>query len=132
MVDSFYTYRAELVRVIDGDTIDVIIDLGFGIMFGNERAPRRLRLAGIDTPELRSKDEAARAAAQTAKQFVIDTLSRAFTSTLRIETIKTRKGVERQTFGRYVAKVWLSSKLDEWECLNDLLVTEGHAKVSKG
>ena len=46
-----YTYKAKLDRVIDGDTIDVNIDLGFDIS-----VHKRIRLAGIDTPESRTRD----------------------------------------------------------------------------
>jgi len=47
-----YTYNCEVVRVVDGDTIDVNIDLGFGVWLKNER----VRLENIDTPEVRTKD----------------------------------------------------------------------------
>lgn len=123
-----YEYRAHLVRVIDGDTIDVIIDLGFGVMFGNERDPRRLRLADVDTPELRSRDAAEREQAQEAKQLV-ERLLGGLEAPLMIQTIKTRAGKERQTFGRYVAKVWFEMS-GVWSCLNDRLIEEGYG--SKG
>lgn len=45
-----YTYRAKLIRVIDGDTIDAIIDLGFDVW-----VKKRIRLNGIDAPETRTK-----------------------------------------------------------------------------
>ena len=48
-----WTYRAKVVRVIDGDTVDVDIDLGFGIWQKNER----VRIMGIDTPESRTRDK---------------------------------------------------------------------------
>jgi len=48
-----YEYRAKIVRVIDGDTVDVDIDLGFGIWMKNER----VRIMGIDTPESRTRDK---------------------------------------------------------------------------
>ena len=47
-----WTYRAKVVRVIDGDTVDVDIDLGFGVWLHKER----VRLYGIDTPESRTRD----------------------------------------------------------------------------
>ena len=46
-----YEYKAKLLRVIDGDTIDCVIDLGF-----NVRLKERIRLKGIDTPETRTRD----------------------------------------------------------------------------
>ena len=47
-----YEYRIEIVKVIDGDTVDVNIDLGFGVWMKKER----VRLYGIDTPESRTRD----------------------------------------------------------------------------
>ena len=46
-----YEYKAKLLRVIDGDTVDCVIDLGF-----NVRLKERVRLKGIDTPETRTRD----------------------------------------------------------------------------
>ena len=45
-----YEYKAKLVKVVDGDTVDVDIDLGFGVWLKNER----VRIMGIDTPESRT------------------------------------------------------------------------------
>lgn len=47
-----YEYKCRIVHVVDGDTVDVDIDLGFGVMLANER----VRIAGIDTPEKRTSD----------------------------------------------------------------------------
>ena len=47
-----YEYKCKLVRVVDGDTIDVDIDLGFGVWMRNQR----IRMYGIDTPESRTSD----------------------------------------------------------------------------
>ena len=48
-----YEYRAKLVNVVDGDTVDVDIDLGFGIWMRDER----VRIMGIDTPESRTREQ---------------------------------------------------------------------------
>ena len=48
-----YEYRVNIVKVIDGDTVDVDIDLGFGIWMKDER----VRMMGIDTPESRTRDK---------------------------------------------------------------------------
>ena len=48
-----WTYRAKVIRVIDGDTVDVDVDLGFGIWQKNER----VRIMGIDTPESRTRNK---------------------------------------------------------------------------
>ena len=47
-----YTYRVEVTRVVDGDTIDVDVDLGFGMIYKKQR----VRMMGIDTPESRTRD----------------------------------------------------------------------------
>ena len=47
-----YEYRVKIVRVVDGDTVDVDIDLGFGVWLKKQR----VRLYGIDTPESRTRD----------------------------------------------------------------------------
>ena len=48
-----YEYRATIIRVVDGDTVDVDIDLGFGVWLKDER----VRIMGIDTPESRTSDK---------------------------------------------------------------------------
>ena len=60
-----YEYKCTIDRVIDGDTVDVFIDLGFDII-----KAERIRLLGIDTPELRSQDTVEKQAAQEAKDYV--------------------------------------------------------------
>ena len=47
-----YTYSAQVTKIIDGDTIEIDLDLGFGVWYRNQR----VRLNGIDTPESRTKD----------------------------------------------------------------------------
>jgi micrococcal nuclease len=128
-----YRYGARAVRVIDGDTVDVILDFGFSL-----KQKMRLRLANIDTPELRSKDADERARAQAAKQFVMEKLfgddgdpNDPKPVPLVVCTLKTRAGVERQTFGRYVAEVFVEVE-GGWTSLNTMLVDEGHAEQSSG
>ena len=47
-----YTYRCNVIKIIDGDTVDVDIDLGFGVWLKKQR----IRMYGIDTPESRTRD----------------------------------------------------------------------------
>lgn len=65
-----YTYNAEVQRVIDGDTVDINIDLGFDVSLRNQR----IRLVGIDTAEVRTTDEDQKWFGMIAKQYVIDLL----------------------------------------------------------
>ena len=66
-----HEYRVEIVKVVDGDTVDVDIDLGFGIWMKNER----VRLFGIDTPESRTRDLEEKKYGLAAKQYLIDKLN---------------------------------------------------------
>ena len=61
-----YTYSVKIVKIVDGDTVDVDIDLGFGVWLHNQR----IRLSGIDAPESNSKDILERACAKAAKERV--------------------------------------------------------------
>jgi micrococcal nuclease len=121
METVMYEYKALLKRVVDGDTIDVYIDLGFSVTI-----ERRLRLADVDTPELRAKDEAERERAQDAKKFVEEFIGNC---PLLVVTQKTKAGKERTTFGRYVAEVYVAKLGAESATnLNHALVEAGHAK----
>ena len=103
-----YEYTAKVIKVYDGDTITVDIDLGFGIMLKKQT----LRLYGINTPEVRgeSKEEGKR---------VRDLLrERILEKTIIIKTKKDKKG----KYGR-----WLATIIFEEENINDWLITEGHA-----
>lgn len=109
---SLYTYNAELVRVIDGDTIVVDWDLGARVWLRGEK----LRLAAINTPELRGDEYEA---GHAARSYVLEKLIK---HPMRITTIKDKKG----KFGRYLA--FVDYKKDgEWVSLNSELVDCGHA-----
>ena len=66
-----YEYSCRLVRVIDGDTVDVDIDLGFDIILKKQR----VRLAGIDTPESRTSDLEEKKYGLAAKKFLTEHLA---------------------------------------------------------
>lgn len=126
-----YRYAAEAVHVVDGYTIDVILDFGFSL-----KQKMRLRLSGIDTPELRSVDKQERERAQAAKEFTRQAVfasakGEEYPRPMIVRTIKTKSGKERQTFGRYVAEVYTEST-NGWTSLNEALVVEGHAVRSTG
>jgi micrococcal nuclease len=108
-----YTYKARLIRVIDGDTIDAEIDLGF-----NVSTRQRIRLYGINTPESRTRDQEEKERGLAAKQRLIEILPREF----MVETILNRRG----KYGRVLGILWVNT--DDVETnVNDLLVEEGHA-----
>lgn len=88
-----YEYKAKVINVVDGDTIDAVIDVGFKVT-----TTQRLRLLGIDTAELTSKDPVERAKAQEAKLYTIDRLLN------KSVLIKTEKS---DSFGRYLAIIYI-------------------------
>lgn len=113
-----YTYRVSVDRVIDGDTIDVLIDVGF-----YSTTFKRLRLLEIDTEELRSSDEDRREKAKLAKARVEEILFEE-AEQVYIQTEMDAKG----KYGRLLAYVWYEKDGDKI-CLNKQLVEEGFEKV---
>ena len=85
----------EIVRVVDGDTIDILIDLGFDLT-----KKERVRLAGIDTPESRTKDLEEKAMGLEAKEFLTRLLTDGMTSGLRVKTEKDGK------YGRMLGSIY--------------------------
>ena len=61
-----YEYKAKILRVVDGDTVDVDIDLGFGVWMHKER----VRMMGIDTPESRTRDLVEKQFGLASKEYV--------------------------------------------------------------
>lgn len=118
-----HTYKADLIRVIDGDTIVCDIDLGFGIWVRDEH----VRLARINTPETRTRDLVEKSAGLKAKEFVHQKLKEMMVldGYLVLETFKASG-----KFGRFIAEVVVFSPTGENYNLNDLLVKEGHAVLA--
>ena len=111
-----YEYNCKIVRVVDGDTVDVDIDLGFDTWRCNER----IRLYGVDTPECRTRDAEEKAAGLLAKKFVEETLH--VGGTYRITT------KEKDKYGRYLGLIKINGDLT----INAALVTERLAVPYKG
>lgn len=110
-----YEYRVEIKRVVDGDTVDVDIDLGFGIWMKNER----IRLYGIDTPESRTRDLEEKKYGLAAKMFLENMLD----DTKII--MKTNKDAEGK-FGRILGSFWRTTNYVD-QSINDYLVEKHHA-----
>ena len=113
-----YTYKIKLDRVIDGDTIDAYIDLGFDVS-----VKKRIRFMGINAPESRTKDLEEKAKGLAAKDRVKQLLSGCENITLKSH------GVGK--FGRCLGEIFLDT-VDGKECLtlkslNELLISEKHA-----
>jgi len=93
-----FSYRvAEVTKIVDGDTIDVIIDLGFDIMYRS-----RVRLFGIDTPESRTRNTEEKVRGLLSKNFLKEHLK----SSKKI-VIKTHKGEETGKFGRILGEIFI-------------------------
>ena len=90
-----FEYKCKIVRVVDGDTVDVDIDLGFGVWLQKQR----IRLYGIDTPESRTRDLEEKKYGLAAKDFLAKWLSG---GGITIKTHKDAKG----KFGRILGELW--------------------------
>jgi micrococcal nuclease len=112
-----YQYNAEIIRCVDGDTVDAWIDVGFDM-----RIKQRLRLHGIDTPETRTKDPVEKKVGLMAKARVQELLE--VGKTYPIWT------VEKGKFGRYLARIYLDEARNQ--CVNDMLVEENLALIYFG
>ena len=104
----------EVKNVVDGDTIDVIIDLGFDILFAS-----RVRLAGIDTPESRTTDKAEKALGLESKDYLKKYLKDA-----KSVVIKTEKMNSSEKYGRILGWIYVNG---DTESLNDKMINDGYA-----
>lgn len=102
-----YEYQAKIVRVIDGDTIAIDVDLGFGIW----RCGEVVRLLGINAPEMNTIE--GRAAKAYVEQWATE-----HGAACVIQTVKDK----REKYGRLLATIYAGLR-----CLNDDLVANGHA-----
>jgi len=110
-IDEYYVYRARMLNVVDGDTYDLEVDVGFNLKFNS-----RFRLYGYDTPELRRGSDLEKSQAGEAKKFVICW----FQSRPRIY-IRTHKA---DSFGR-----WLAEVFTEHDDLGEMLVEKKLATI---
>ena len=104
----------EVKNVVDGDTIDVIIDLGFDILFSS-----RVRLAGIDTPESRTTNKAEKALGIEAKEYLKKHLKDA-----KSVVIRTEKMDSSEKYGRILGWVYVNG---ESESVNNKMINDGYA-----
>ncbi len=104
----------EVTNVVDGDTIDVIIDLGFDILFQS-----RVRLAGIDTPESRTSDKAEKALGLEAKEYLKKRIKAA-----KNVVIKTEKMNSSEKYGRILGWIYLDG---EGNSVNHEMIEKGYA-----
>ena len=109
-----YEYRCSLVKIIDGDTIDVDLDLGFSVVLKKQR----IRLYGINTPESRTRDLEEKKYGLAAKARLRELLEEADAISIKTEIDKKARG----KYGRILGTV-----MADTTNVNSLLVDEGHA-----
>jgi micrococcal nuclease len=119
-----YIYKAELIRVVDGDTVDLIVDLGF-----DTSRKERFRLYGIDAPELRTE------AGKEAKAWLMSVLQPL--GFIYVQTIQLSTKAKRDKYGRFLAVLYsdlgnlranLPPKTLAVESINSQMIEVGHAK----
>jgi len=107
-------YVREIKSVVDGDTIDVVIDLGFNILF-----EQRVRMAGIDAPESRTKDRFEKSLGIESKEYLKKHLKDA-----KSIIIKTEKMDSSEKYGRILGWVYING---DTVSLNDMMINDGYA-----
>ena len=113
-----YEYRCKVIKVIDGDTVDVDIDLGFHIIIKGER----VRIMGIDTPESRTRDKVEKKFGLASKARLKELIGGKSGPILKTQI--NRKGEDmRGKFGRILGDF----VTDNGRLVTDILVEEGHA-----
>ena len=118
-----YNYRAKLVKVVDGDTIDALIDVGFDIWI-----KKRIRYSGIDTWESRTRNLEEKAKGLEAKarnkELLMEVSSKSGYFRLKSH------GVGK--YGRVLGEIFIEDKEGKQWNVNKTLMTEGHAYVYEG
>ena len=118
-----YIYRAKLERVVDGDTIDALIDVGFNIWF-----KKRIRFMGLDTWECRTRNLEEKKKGLAAKARTKELL----------EKISSKSGYFRLKsyglgkYGRVLGELFIMDKEGKQWNINETLISEGHAYVYDG
>ena len=118
-----YIYRAKLDRVVDGDTVDALIDVGFDIWF-----KKRIRFMGLDTWESRTRDLEEKKKGLAAKARTKELL----------EKVSSKSGYFRLKshglgkYGRVLGEIFIMDKDGKQWSVNETLITEGHAYIYDG
>jgi micrococcal nuclease len=116
-----HEYRCKVVKIIDGDTVDVDIDLGFGVWMRKQR----IRMYGIDTPESRTGDLEEKKYGLAAKEFLTGMLDDK--GGIILKTHKDGKG----KFGRILGEMWRTSDFAD-QSINNYMIEKHHAVAYYG
>jgi micrococcal nuclease len=116
-----YEYRCNVVKIVDGDTVDVDIDLGFGVWLKDER----VRMMGIDTPESRTSDKVEKLFGLAAKSKLKELLGK--TAVLKTQVNKDGEDMKGK-FGRILGDFDVYDIVkDAWRPATDVLIETGNA-----
>jgi len=106
-----YEYNCTIKRVVDGDTVDIDIDLGFDVVLSNQR----VRLYGIDTPESRTRDLTEKRFGKAASKYLEHHLAQGAT----IKTHKDAKGKYGRILGEFIV---YDPETDAWRSVNKMMI----------
>ena len=113
-------YDVKVLKVVDGDTVDVDINLGFGVVLSDER----VRIMGIDTPESRTSDRVEDLFGEAAKARLKELME----SDAKLITTEDKKGEDMKgKFGRILGDFYVERYEGKRERVTDVLIEEGHA-----
>ena len=116
-----YEYRCKVLKIVDGDTVDVDIDLGFGVWLKDER----VRMMGIDTPESRTSDEVEKLFGLAAKNKLKELLGKS--PVLKTQVNKDGEDMKGK-FGRILGDFDVyDAEKDAWRPATDVLIETGNA-----
>jgi len=116
-----YEYKCKMLKIIDGDTVDIDIDLGFDIILSNQR----VRLYGIDTPESRTRDLEEKKFGLLSKNYI-----QQYLPVGSIQTLVTEKDDARGKFGRILGKFKVYDNIeDRQKFLHEMMIRD-HMAVS--
>jgi len=112
-------YDVVLLKCVDGDTVDVDIDLGFGVWLKDER----VRIMGIDTPESRTSDKVEKLFGTAAKERLKELLAEGG----KLITTENKDGEDMKgKFGRILGDFWVERYEGQRERVTDIMIEEGH------
>ena len=114
---NMYTYNAVVTRIVDGDTIDVDVDLGFSVWLKKQR----VRMMGIDTPESRTRDLEEKKFGLLSKQYLVDRIP--VGSSVELESHGKGK------FGRILGTIY---EVDQALSINAKMIEDGYAVAYTG
>ena len=118
-----YEYKCKIVKIVDGDTVDVDIDLGFGVWLKDER----VRIMGIDTPESRTRDLVEKKFGLAAKEKLTQLLQG--TPVLKTQINKDGEDMKGK-FGRILGDFIVADGYGGYEngaLVTEIMIAEGHA-----